>query len=534
MRDDELGRLLGEPAETRHSLRADQVEVDADVDAAVAEVAVQGAAQAVFGEQRPEVAEVRAEPGGRHRAVLPAGPGLTAVGRPGRGAGGVLADPPQGPLPGRVRDDRAVHGVGGPQDAFGVRSRLGRGVAAGLDEQPGGPARQPGRLPYEVGGHALDGERAVRKEARGGVGGGGLVGVSEDGQGAGARGLDQAHGGLGDDAEGALAAAEGPDRVGAAGVFGEQGVERVPGDAAREVGVAGAEEGEVGGDQFGDAFGAVGRRPARTPGAFGARPAPLLQTQRLAAVADHRQRPHVVRRGAPGHRVRAAGVVADHSAEGAAAVGGGVGAEGQAVGCGGGPQVVQDHSGLDDGGAGGGVQVEDRAQMAGQIEDEAGAGGLSGDGRAAAARHHRHPVLPAHGQGGGDVLGVARGEHAERDTAVVGGVHGRQRPCGGAEVARAAYGGAERGDEIRGSGRGSRGGGGGRSGTRSMLFGHSFSMPSAQVNSWDPRGRKWVSRTKKPTRSSQTDRQVSYSDQDLRRNYQLQLCMIARTRTELS
>lgn len=256
-------------------------------------------------------------------------------------------------------------------------------------------------------------------------------------------------------------------------------------------------------------------RRSPVPGA-GARP-----------VADHRQPAHVVGRGAPGHRVGAAGVVADHPAEGAAAVGGGVGAEGQAVGRGCGPQVVEDHTRLDDGGAGGGVQVEDRAQMAGEVEDESGAGGLSGDGRAAAARHHRHPVLPADGQGGGDVVGVARGEHAERDPAVVGGVHRRQRACGGPEVARAAHGGAERGDEHRGCCRG-------RVRMRWMLFGHGLSMPSRQVNSWDATGSKHVSSTKKPTRSSQTDRQVSYSDQDLRRNWQLQLCMIARNRAELS
>ncbi len=63
----------------------EQVEVDPDVQAAVAEVAVVGAAAAVPAQQRVELAQVGAEPLGRHRGVLPARPGLAAVGEPGHG-----------------------------------------------------------------------------------------------------------------------------------------------------------------------------------------------------------------------------------------------------------------------------------------------------------------------------------------------------------------------------------------------------------------------------------------------------------------
>ena len=57
----------------------EQVEVDPDVQAAVAEVAVVDAAAAVPGQHAVELAQVGAEPLGRHRRVLPAGPRLAAV-----------------------------------------------------------------------------------------------------------------------------------------------------------------------------------------------------------------------------------------------------------------------------------------------------------------------------------------------------------------------------------------------------------------------------------------------------------------------
>lgn len=143
MPDDERGQFLGEAPEAADAVGGEQVEVDTDVDAAVAEVPVRGAAQPVLGEQGAEVAQVRAEPGGRHRAVLPAGPRLGAVGHPGGGAGGVLADPPEGALAGGVVDDEAVGGVGGPCQCLGVAPGLGAGGAARLDEEPGAAAGRP-------------------------------------------------------------------------------------------------------------------------------------------------------------------------------------------------------------------------------------------------------------------------------------------------------------------------------------------------------------------------------------------------------
>src|SRR5205823_1550434 len=126
----------------------------------------------------------------------------------------------------------------------------------------------------------------------------------------------------------------------------------------------------------------------------------------------------------------AAGVVADHAAEGAAAVGGRVGAEGQAAGGGRGPEVVQDDAGLDDGGAGLRVERDDPTHMAGEVQYDAGAGGLSGDAGAAAAGHDGDAALAADLECSGDVLGVPGGDYRVRDPAVVGRVHRHQCTVG--------------------------------------------------------------------------------------------------------
>ena len=127
-----------------------QVEVDADVDAAVAEVPVRDAAQAVVGQQGAEVAQVGAEPGGRHGRVLPAGPGLAAGRARVAVPGAVLADPPQRGRLGRVGDDPAVQRVAaGRGDQPAARPpRLGRGRAGRprrtARRRPSGSPARPG------------------------------------------------------------------------------------------------------------------------------------------------------------------------------------------------------------------------------------------------------------------------------------------------------------------------------------------------------------------------------------------------------
>ena len=105
--DHEVRRMLGERPVVGDALVGTQLEGDAGVDAAVAEVAVQRRAVVfVAGQQRAEVAEVVAEPFRRHRGVLPAFVGLVLVWRVGGGAEAQFPDRPQVVL------DRGVLDVG--------------------------------------------------------------------------------------------------------------------------------------------------------------------------------------------------------------------------------------------------------------------------------------------------------------------------------------------------------------------------------------------------------------------------------------
>ena len=72
VRGDQVGGVFDEAPEAGDAGRGDQVEVDPDVHAAVAEVPVVGAAPAVVVQQLAELPQVGAELLGRHRGVLPA------------------------------------------------------------------------------------------------------------------------------------------------------------------------------------------------------------------------------------------------------------------------------------------------------------------------------------------------------------------------------------------------------------------------------------------------------------------------------
>ena len=224
-RRDQVGRFLDEAAEVGDAWFGDQVEVDPDVHAAVAEVAVVGPAPAMVVHQLAELPQVGAELLGRDRGVLPAGPGLPAVGAPGEDAGAGLADAPQRPGLGRVGDDPAgPAGLRGPVgDGLGARAGLGRGGPAGLDEQPalavrqqpvalvGGPGRPQRGDQRHV--HALDGQRGQVQEPGGGVRRAEHARVADHGQHPDRRGGDQLDRGLQQGGAGALGADQGPGQV---------------------------------------------------------------------------------------------------------------------------------------------------------------------------------------------------------------------------------------------------------------------------------------------------------------------------------
>src|SRR5215203_770987 len=90
----EVRRLLEERAVPADSLRAGQVEVDAGVEAALSEVAVEGGAIAVAAQEGLQVSQVGSEPVRGHGRVLPAGPGIAEAGIAGGRPHGGLAHLP--------------------------------------------------------------------------------------------------------------------------------------------------------------------------------------------------------------------------------------------------------------------------------------------------------------------------------------------------------------------------------------------------------------------------------------------------------
>ncbi len=228
-----------------------QPEVDTHVHAAVAEVPVGDSVEPVVDEERVEGAEVLAEPVGRHGGVLPAGV-RRGVEAPGGEAGAVLPDPPQRRLLGRVGDDPGVRGAARVGDHRAcARDRLGLGVAGELGEEPG-------RAPRQVGGRAaagadhlhdalvepLAGHQRVVEQTRHVVGRVEDGGVAEHGEHPVLRVAHQPHGGTEHHGERALAADQEP--VEPAAVLGQQLLERITGDLAREPAELRADRAEVG------------------------------------------------------------------------------------------------------------------------------------------------------------------------------------------------------------------------------------------------------------------------------------------------
>ena len=141
--------------------------------------------------------------------------------------------------------------------------------------------------------------------------------------------------------------------------------------------------------------------------------------------------------------VDAAGVVADHAADGAAAVGGGVGGEGEGEFFGGLADAVEHDAGLDVDGAGGGIDGAHAAHVLGEVEDDGDVAALAGE-RGAGSAGEDGGVEGAAGCDGGDDVGfVARDDDADGNVAVVGGVGGVEGFGGGVEADLAADAGAE-------------------------------------------------------------------------------------------
>jgi hypothetical protein len=127
--------------------------------------------------------------------------------------------------------------------------------------------------------------------------------------------------------------------------------------------------------------------------------------------------------------VDAAGVVADHAANGAAVVAGGIWRERQVIFLGGVAKMVEDDSGLDAREAALGIDLENVAHVLREIEDDGNVAALSGERCASTAAKQGRAELAAGFNRSKDVGGVTRENNADRDLAIVGAVGGVESAC---------------------------------------------------------------------------------------------------------
>jgi len=423
-----------------------EVEVDPGVQAALTEVAVEGAAVAVPLVQLPQVAEVAAEPVRRDRGVLPALPGERLARHQRGGAQAGLAHLPDQLLVGWVVDqlgaDRAVPATGqGLDELLSTFVALLAAVRPQLDHKPATPFGQH----REIVGvqalalhvvdqdvvEALQRDRLELQHVRDVVGGLVDVRVAEQHQHLDLGRGHQPAGRLEDGHAGRFAAHQRTRHVEA--VLRQQLLQAVAGDAARDprealadqLGVAVPQRREVPVDLAAAAAGGDDAAQLVVAG----RPDPHAHP----VVGEDLQLRDVLA-GAAGHlRVRAAGVVADHAADGAVVVGGRVRAEGQAV-----PprrlvQRVADDPRLHAGDPLPGVELEDAVQVLGVVQHHGDVAALARQAGPAGTVEHRRAVLGAGGHGRHHVVGRRRHHHADRHLPVVRPVGGIRRPASGVE-----------------------------------------------------------------------------------------------------
>ena len=94
---------------------------------------------------------------------------------------------------------------------------------------------------------------------------------------------------------------------------------------------------------------------------------------------------HIVGGAAGHHRMHAAGIVADHAAQGVVVMGRRVGAKGQVIILGRVAQIVEDGAGFDPGAARVRVDRQDMVQVFRIVDDDCGVAALAGKAGAAAA-----------------------------------------------------------------------------------------------------------------------------------------------------
>ena len=155
--------------------------------------------------------------------------------------------------------------------------------------------------------------------------------------------------------------------------------------------------------------------------------------------------------GAQAHeRVDAAGVVADHPAQGVMRMGRGVGCEGEVVSLGLGAEDVEHRARLDPRQFRRGVDREDLVYRLGPVDDDRDVATTAGQARTAAPREDRVAVTATDGDRLNYVADVLRDHDADRHLAVVRPVGDVEGATAGIEADLAADRLAQRGRERRG------------------------------------------------------------------------------------
>jgi len=433
--EDDIRSAVNELAEAAEALDGAEVKVDAGVYAALAVVAIEWTAIAVFGHEGGDGAEVVAELVGGNGGVFPAFIAVRLAGDKDHSTEGGVADTPDGDgLLGSADADDGSDGPGlaGAGEAFGLGAGIFCGPCAHLDEQEADALRELGEVAEgeALAAHEVDEEvikplkadGMVLKGAGNGIGGEEGISKAEDGEDAEGRAGGEVESGGDDVGAGALRADEGSGDVEVA--FGEQLVKIESGDAARDAGKSFADEVGVGiadlseagveltdaatGLDFGGEFG----------GSCGA------DGESGSVIEDDVKGLDVIDDLAAEQAVDAATVVADHAAEGAAGVGCGIGRVGEVVEFGGVAETVKDDAGLDYGQPGIGINGCEAVHVFGVVEDYRYIGALASETGASAARQDGRSGGAAGGECGLNVGGVAGQNDADGKLTVVGGIGG--------------------------------------------------------------------------------------------------------------
>jgi hypothetical protein len=242
------------------------------------------------------------------------------------------------------------------------------------------------------------------------------IGVADHQQGAKARARHQPHAGAQDQHAGALGVDQRAGDV--EPVLGQECLQVVAGDPPGDVREAAADQVRVAVAQVPQS--AVNRAPATAcfDLALEVGLAHWTNSEAQAVVGENLQLLGVVRRLAAHHGVGAAGVVADHTAEGAVLVRRWIGSQRQMMLLGCVAELVADHAWLDPGCAPVGVCLRDVVDVLGEVDDHRNVAALSGEAGATTSAEDRHPMLMADRDGGNDVVQVARDDDADGHLAV--------------------------------------------------------------------------------------------------------------------